>query len=93
MPGARRRCRRAGAAAVAEDKAELLFHPLDEGNHDVSSPYYFNYALTLLDMNSHFSTAYQLSARPKAFSSTPDGRVGFYIMENRPYLEVLAVCS
>ena len=67
----------------------IVFHPRDNGDIDPSSPYYNKNALSLMDMGDFFSTSYQLAAEPKAFSSTPDGNIGFYIMEDQPYLELL----
>ena len=40
-------------------------------------------------MNDLFSTAYKLVAEPTSFTSTPDGDIGFFIMEDQPYLEML----
>ena len=58
---------------------------------DVSadSPYYNRPALSLIDLDTFFSTALALPAEPKEFAHTPDGATGFFIMDDQPYLEVL----
>ena len=43
----------------------------------------------MVDMKDYFSTALKLAAEPTTFASTPDGDLGFYIMDGQPYLEVL----
>ena len=58
---------------------------------DVSSdsPYYNRPALSLIDLDTFFSTALALPAEPTEFAHTPDGLTGFFVMEGQPYLEVL----
>jgi DNA-binding beta-propeller fold protein YncE len=62
-----------------------------ENGVDVSSesPYYSRPALSLIDLETFFSTALALPSEPKEFAHTPDGNTGFFVMENQPYLEVL----
>ena len=67
----------------------VIFHPQDNGDVSVESQFYNHHALSLVDMGDLFSSAYQLSAEPKSFASTPDGKIGFFILENQPYLELL----
>ena len=40
-------------------------------------------------MGDLFSSSYKLTAKPEAFASTPDGKIGFFILENQPYLELI----
>jgi DNA-binding beta-propeller fold protein YncE len=65
----------------------IVFHSLDNGDTPVTSHYYNNHALSVVDMGSYFSTSLRLSAEASTFTSTPDGSKGFYIMEGQPYLE------
>ncbi len=54
-----------------------------------SSPYYGRPALSLIALDTFFSTAIALPAEPTEFAHTPDGETGFFVMEGEPYLEVL----
>ena len=67
----------------------IIFHPQSNGDTPSTSQYYNKHALSLVDMKNFFTSAYQLAAKPQTFASTPDGRIGFYIMENQPFLELL----
>lgn len=67
----------------------VISHPRENGDVDATSQFYNAYALSLVDMSDLFSSAYKLSAKPESFASTPDGKVGFFILENKPYLELL----
>jgi len=53
------------------------------------SPYYNRPAVSLIDLETFFGSAVALPAEPTQFAHTPDGELGFFIMENQPYLEVL----
>lgn len=70
-------------------ETSIVFHPNTNGDTPSTSQFYNSYALTLVDLENYFSTAYKLSAEPTSFASTPDGNIGFYIMEGQPYLELL----
>ena len=67
----------------------VVFHPQSNGDTPNTSQFYGSHALSLVDMNDLFSTAYKLVAEPTSFTSTADGNIGFFIMEGQPYLEVL----
>lgn len=67
----------------------IVFHPNDNGDTPTTSQFYNHHAISLVDMDDFFSTSYRLSAEATAFASTPDGKIGFYIMEGQPYLELL----
>ena len=67
----------------------IVFHPQTNGDTPVTSQFYNRHALSLVDLNDFFTSALQLAAEPTSFTSTPDGRIGFYTMENQPYLELL----
>jgi len=67
----------------------IVFHPQSNGDTPSNSQFYNEHALSLVDLSDFFTTAYQLVAEPTSFASTPDGKIGFYTMENQPYLELL----
>ena len=67
----------------------VVFHSKSNGDTPSTSQFYGSHALSLIDMNDLFSTAYKLVAEPTSFTSTPDGDIGFFIMEGQPYLEML----
>ena len=68
----------------------VIAHGWENGvDVDTESPYYGRPALSLVDLETFFSTALALPAEPKEFAHTPDGRTGFFVMEDQPFLEVL----
>jgi len=67
----------------------IVFHPKNNGDTPATSQFYNQHALSLVDLNDFFTSAYQLVAEATSFASTPDGKIGFYTMENQPYLELL----
>lgn len=67
----------------------VISHPKENGDVESSSQFYNAHALSLVDMSDLFTSAYKLSAKPESFASTPDGKIGFFILENQPYLEML----
>lgn len=70
-------------------ETSVVFHPKTNGDTPSTSQFYGSYALSLVDMGDLFSSAYKLVAEPTTFTSTPDGNIGFFIMEGQPYLEML----
>ena len=68
----------------------LIAHGWENGT-DVStdSPYYGRPALSLIDLETFFGTALALPSEPKDFAHTPDGKMGFFVMEDQPFLEIL----
>ena len=70
-------------------ETSVVFHSKSNGDTPNTSQFYGSHALSLIDMNDLFSTAYKLVAEPTSFTSTPDGDIGFFIMEGQPYLEML----
>jgi DNA-binding beta-propeller fold protein YncE len=67
----------------------VVFHSKSNGDTPSTSQFFGSHALSLIDMYDLFSTAYKLVAEPTSFTSTPDGDIGFFIMEGQPYLEML----
>ena len=68
----------------------LVFHD-KSANTDVDSdsPFYNEWALTLVDLDDFFANPLRLPNRPSSFAATEDGSTGFFIMETEPYLEVI----
>ena len=67
----------------------IVFHPQENGDIEFSSPFYNKFAISLVSLDDFFSSSYQLANEASAFAHTPDGKLGFYTMENMPYLEIL----
>jgi DNA-binding beta-propeller fold protein YncE len=67
----------------------IVFHPESNGDTPSTSQFYNHFALSLVDLGDLFTTAYLLDGEPTSFASTPDGEIGFYTMENQPFLELL----
>ena len=67
----------------------IIFHPDSNGDTSMDSEFYNHFALSLVDLGDLFTSAYLLEGEPTSFASTPDGKIGFYTMEDQPYLELL----
>jgi DNA-binding beta-propeller fold protein YncE len=67
----------------------LVFHSRDNGDIDSSSPFYDEYALTLIDLDDFFTNPIQLAAEPTSYANASDGNTGFFIMEGADYVGVL----
>ena len=68
----------------------LVFHTEgDADDADTSSPFYDAWALTLIDLNDYRQNPMVLPAEPSAYSTSTDGKYGFYLMEGYKFLEVL----
>ncbi|RME21801.1 MAG: hypothetical protein D6798_17330 [Deltaproteobacteria bacterium] len=69
----------------------LVFHPRTNGpDVDSSSPFYDQYALTMIDMtDDFFSNPLRLPAEPIGYAHSSDGTRGYFIMDGYPALEVL----
>ena len=79
------------AMAVSPTGGSLLvFHTEgDADDADTSSPFYDAWALTLIDLNDYRQNPMVLPAEPSAYSTSTDGKYGFYLMEGYKFLEVL----
>jgi DNA-binding beta-propeller fold protein YncE len=65
----------------------LIFHDSTNGaDVETSSPYYNEFALTLVDLDDFFSNPLLLPGEPSAYSNSEDGEIGFFIMEDEKYL-------
>ena len=68
----------------------LVFHTQEDAEGaDETSPYFGQWALTLLDMDDFRSNPMKLAAEPKAYAHADDGEHGFFIMEGENHLVVL----
>jgi hypothetical protein len=68
----------------------LVFHDDSNGEDvDSSSPFYGEYALTMIDLSDFFANPLLLPAEPTGYADTEDGQTGFFVMDGEPYLEVL----
>ena len=72
----------------------IVFHTRsDAADADTSSPFYGNWALTLVDLSDQRQNPMVLAAEPTAYATTEDGRFGFFILDGLPYLETLVFDS
>lgn len=68
----------------------LVFHTkADADGADTSSPFYNEWALTLIDMGDFRQNPMLLPAEPTAYTTSEDGRYGFFIMDGLDFLETL----
>ncbi len=68
----------------------LIFHTqTDAADADPSSPFYGNWALTLVDLTDFRQNPILLPAEPTGYSTTTDGKYGFYLLDGYNFLEVL----
>jgi len=66
----------------------IVFHTK---SNTVETPPEFEdrWALSLIDMDSHLATAWQLPSEPTGFVNAGDGRRSYFIMDNQPWLEII----
>lgn len=68
----------------------LVFHTLaDAADGDPSSPFYGEYALSLVDLHDFRQNPMRLPEAVSGYSTTDDGAYGYFIMEGEPLLEKL----
>ncbi len=69
-------------ARVSPDGGVAVFtHDITNGDTDPDSPFYNQYAITLVQMSDFFANPIRLPSKPSEFSSTEDGDLGFVIMD------------
>jgi hypothetical protein len=77
-------------AINATGRSLLVFHTLaDATDADTSSPFYGEWALTLIDLADYRSNPLVLDAEPTGWATSDDGHWGFFIMDGQKYLETL----
>jgi DNA-binding beta-propeller fold protein YncE len=68
----------------------LVFHTLDDAEDaDSGSPYFGEWAMTLMDLDDFRSNPMKLAAEPTTYAHADDGEHGFFIMEGQKHLVVL----
>ncbi|MES2640292.1 MAG: hypothetical protein V4850_12435 [Myxococcota bacterium] len=68
----------------------LVFHTeADAEGADGTSPFYGEWALTLIDLDDFRTNPLVLDAEPTNFATSDDGRWGFFVLDGLDYLEVL----
>lgn len=68
----------------------LVFHTeTDAADADTDSPFYGEWALTLIDLGDFRQNPMLLPDEPSAYATSDDGRWGYFVMDGNNYLEVL----
>ena len=68
----------------------LVLHTQENGTEvDSSSPFWGRWALTMVDLDDFFANPLLLAGEPLDLAHTEDGSLGFLVMEDQPWLEVL----
>lgn len=68
----------------------LVFHTEEDASDaDATSPFYGEWALTLVDLDDYRQNPILLPAEPTGYSTSTDGNYGFYLLEGYKFLEVL----
>ncbi|MDP2304853.1 MAG: hypothetical protein Q8P18_02370 [Pseudomonadota bacterium] len=68
----------------------LVFHTrADAEGADGTSPFYGEWALTLIDLDDFRTNPLVLDAEPTNFATSDDGRWGFFVLDGLKYLEIL----
>jgi len=65
----------------------LVFHTEEDADDaDPASPFFGEEALTIIDLDDFRSNPLLLEDKPKAYANSNDGRWGFFVMEDLPWL-------
>ena len=65
----------------------LVFHTeADADDADPASPFFGEEALTIIDLDDFRSNPLLLEDKPKAYANSNDGRWGYFVMEDLPWL-------
>ena len=68
----------------------LAFHTkTDIDNPDTTSPFYNNWAMTMIDLDDFRSNPLKLPAKVDGYAHSTNGSRGYFIMKGEPFLEVL----
>ncbi|MCO4747350.1 MAG: hypothetical protein KC912_21300 [Proteobacteria bacterium] len=68
----------------------LVFHTKEDApDASTTSPFYDEWALTLIDLSDHRSNPLRLPGEPIGYANSLGGERGYFIMEDQPFLEVL----
>ncbi len=78
------------AVFLSEDGGTAtFFHDKSDEGADPGSPFRYQWALTLVELRSHFANPILLAAEPTEMVGSEDGLRGYFIMDEKPWLEVL----
>ena len=70
--------------------ALVVFHTeADAEGADTTGEFYGEWAMSMISLTDFRRNAILLSAEPTAYADSLDGRWGFFVMEDKPFLEVL----
>ncbi|MDP2312293.1 MAG: hypothetical protein Q8P41_05260 [Pseudomonadota bacterium] len=68
----------------------LVFHTEEDAEDaDATSPFFGEFALTLVDLDDFRTNPLVLDAEPTSFATSDDGKWGFFVLDGLKYLEVL----
>lgn len=67
----------------------VLHSRADAPDADTSSPFYDNWALTMVSLTDFRTNPLKLPAEPIGFANATNGRFGYFIMDGEPLLEVI----
>ncbi len=71
-------------------ESALIFHDIaDAQGADTNSPFYGEWAITMLSLVDFRTNPLLLPAEPTGFANSSNGNYGFFIMEGQPFLEQL----
>jgi len=71
-------------------ESAMVFHALDDAvDADPGSPFYGEWAITMLSLTDYRTNPLLLPAEPTGFANSSNGNFGFFIMDEQPFLEQL----
>jgi len=71
-------------------ESALIFHSLEDADGaDTNSPFYGEWAMTMLSLVDFRTNPLLLPAEPTGFANSSNGNYGFFIMDEQPLLEQL----
>lgn len=80
----------AGMAINPTGESLLVFHTLtDAVGADSSSPFFGEWALTVIALSDFRSNPLLLPAEPIGYANANNGAYGYFIMDQQPYLEII----
>ena len=78
-----------GMAITPTGESMLAFHTQEDAPEADPSPFSDSWALSIFSLDDFRSNPLKLPAEPTGYANSRDGRRGYFIMEDQPYLEVL----
>jgi DNA-binding beta-propeller fold protein YncE len=78
-----------GMAITPTGDSLLAFHTYDDALGAAPSPFTDSWALTITSLSDFRTNPLKLPGEPIGYANSGDGRRGYFIMEDQPYLEVL----